>query len=210
MRLLLIRHGESTANADGRLQGHLDIPLSDRGRRESDQLAERLSRLTIDALYTSTLSRARETAETVAKRLGLDVVERPALMERDVGELAGLTREEIRARYPQYARARAAGDANVTVAGYESDDDLAQRVTRVLEEIVEDHPRQTVAVITHGGVIAVACRQTLQMPVARPGPFAVSNVGITTFDMREGDSDPWVRPRMQLVTLNDTCHLDGT
>ena len=48
------------------------------------------------------------------------------------------------------------------------------------------------------------------MPVARPGPFAVSNVGITTFDMREGDSDPWVRPRMQLVTLNDTCHLDGT
>jgi broad specificity phosphatase PhoE len=209
MRLLLIRHGESTANADGRLQGHLDIPLSDRGRRESDLLAERLSRLTIDALYTSTLSRARETAETVANRLGLDVVERPALMERDVGELAGLTRDEIRARYPEYIRARTAGAANVTVAGYESDDDLAQRVMRVLEEIVGDHPRQTVAVVTHGGVIAVACRQTLQMPVARPGPFVVSNAGITTFDMREEDSDPWVRPRAQIVTLNDTCHLDG-
>ena len=210
MRLLLIRHGESTANAEHRLQGHLDIPLNDRGRRESDLLAERLSRLTIDALYSSPLSRARETAETVAKRVGLDVIERPALMERDVGELAGLTREEIRARYPEYVRARAAGDSNVTVAGYESDDDLAQRVMRVLEETVGDHPRQTVAVVTHGGVIAVVCRQTLQMPVARPGPFAVSNVGITTFDMREGDSDPWVRPRMQLVTLNDTCHLDGT
>ena len=209
MRLLLIRHGESTANAEGRLQGHLDIPLNDRGRLESDLLAERLSRLTIDALYTSPLSRARDTAETVANRLGLDVVERPALMERDVGELAGLTREEIRARYPEYVRARAAGDSNVTVAGYESDDELAQRVMRVLEEIVGEHPGQTVAVITHGGVIAVACRQTLQMPVARPGPFAVSNAGITTFDMRGEDPDAWGRPRAQLVTLNDTCHLDG-
>ncbi len=137
------------------------------------------------------------------------MIERPALMERDVGELAGLTREEIRARYPEYVRARAAGNSNVTVAGYESDVDLAQRVMRVLEEIVGDHPRQTVAVVTHGGVIAVACRQTLQMPVARPGPFAVSNAGITTFDMRGEDPDAWGRPRAQLVTLNDTCHLDG-
>ena len=208
MRLLLIRHGESSANAEGRIQGRLDIPLSDRGRRQSDALADRVCQLKIDALYTSPLSRASDTAAPLATRLRLPAEPRPDLMERDFGDLAGLTRDEIIARYPEYVRARTQG-LPIEVDGYEGDDVFNQRVTQITTEIIEAHPGQTVVAVSHGGVIAAMCRQTLQMPVVRPGRFAIDNCSITTFDVREVDSTTPTRPRIQLVALNDTCHLDG-
>jgi probable phosphoglycerate mutase len=203
MKLVLIRHGESLANAEGRLQGHLDIPLSDRGRRQAERLGERLASLGVGALYTSTLLRAKETAEMVATRLGLTLEERAALMERNVGELEGLTREEIIARFPHYIPARTE-TRRVEIQGFEQDAEFAQRVLHGLTMIIEAHPQQTVAVLTHGGVIFSFCRQTLQMPTVRPGPFAIDNGSITTFDIVRGDA-----PRSTLATLNDTCHLHG-
>ncbi len=203
MRLLLIRHGESLANAEGRLQGHLDIPLSDRGRRQAERLGERLAPLGVDALYTSPLRRANESAEIIGVRLGLTLAERAALMERNVGELEGLTREEIVARFPHYMPART-DVRRVEISGFEQDGEFAQRVMQGLTTIIEAHPQQTVAVLTHGGVIFSFCRQTLQMPTVRPGPFAIDNGSITTFDIVRGDA-----PRSTLVTLNDTCHLRG-
>ena len=208
MRLLLIRHGETSANAEGRLQGHLDVRLSERGRRQSEVLAERLATLSIDALYTSPLLRARETADIVAARAGVAPVERPALMERNVGELAGMTRAEIIARYPRYAPARAEV-RRVDVPGFEQDEDFTGRAMRELNRIIESHAGQTVAAVTHGGVIFTFCRQTLGLPIVRPGPFAVDNASVTIFDAVDGDAGPFPRPRIQLITLNDTCHLDG-
>ena len=208
MRLLLIRHGESSANAEGRIQGRLDIPLSERGRRQSDALADRVFQIAIDALYTSPLSRASETAAPLATRLRLAAERRPDLMERDYGELEGLTRDEIIARYPEFVRARREG-LPVEVPRYERDDVFNQRVTRITTEIIVAHAGQTVAAVTHGGVIAAMCRKTLQMPIVHPGPFLIDNCSITTFDVREVDSATPARPRIQLVALNDTCHLDG-
>ena len=209
MRLLLIRHGETSANAEGRLQGHLDVSLSERGRRQSEQIADRLSQLSLEALYTSPLKRARETADIIAGRNGLTPEDRPALMERNVGELAGLNREEIRARYPDFVRTRAEARPEVAVPGFESDADLKQRVLDGLGAIIESHPAQTIGVVTHGGAIAAFLRETLEMPTTRPGAFAVSNASITTFDVREGEHSAGNRPRVILISLNDTCHLDG-
>jgi probable phosphoglycerate mutase len=203
MRLILIRHGESLANAEGRLQGHLDIPLSDRGCRQAERLGERLTPLGIDALYTSPLRRANETAVIIGVRLGLALEERAALMERNVGELEGLTREEIIARFPHYMPARTE-TRRVEISGFEQDGEFAQRVMQCLTTIIEAHPQQTVAVLTHGGVIFSFCRQTLEMPTVRPGPFAIDNGSITIFDIVRGDA-----PRSTLLTLNDTCHLHG-
>lgn len=209
MRLLLIRHGESTGNADGRLQGHLDSPLSERGRWEGERLAERLESYSLDALYSSTLGRARGTAEIVAARLGLELEERSFLMERDVGALAGLTRDEIRERFPESVRVRLEDPGEVDVDGYERDAEFSERAVGGLEMIVEAHSEQTVAVVTHGGVIGAYCRHTLHIPRVGVGPFEVSNAGITVFDVRDGAPDARMRPRVQLVTLNDTCHLGG-
>lgn len=207
MRLLLIRHGESLANAEGRLQGHLDIPLSDRGRKQAERLAERLSKLGVDALYASPLRRAAETAEIIGAQLGLALQDRTALKERNVGELEGLTREEIIARFPHYMPARTELH-RIEIAGFEQDGEFAQRAIQALTAIIDGHRQKTVAVVTHGGIIFSFCRQSLQMPTVRPGPFAVDNGSITTFSIADGDVAPgW--PRAQLVTLNDACHLDG-
>ena len=209
MRLLLVRHGETESNAEGRLQGHLDIPLSEQGRRESELLAERLEGLSIDALYTSTLSRARDTAAIVAERIGLPAIERAELMERDLGGLAGLTGEEIRTRYPEYVRARAEGRTDIDVPGWEQQEPFTQRVSSALEEIIGSHPDRAVAVITHGGVIGTFCRGLLGVTRSRPGTFRLANGSITTVDVLDHEGEIGSRARLQIVSLNDTCHLDG-
>lgn len=206
MRLLLIRHGESSANAEGRLQGRLDSPLSERGRQQSALLAERLAPLAATALYTSTLLRARQTAEILGKHLGLAIAGRPALMERDMGELAGLTADEARSRFTEAARARVEGRP-LGIAGFEEDEPLAQRVRDVLHAIIDAHDGGTIAIVTHGGVIGSFLRQTLEMPLSRRGPFAIDNASITMLDVR--DAQEGAQPRVQLIGLNDTCHLDG-
>lgn len=209
MRLLLIRHGESTGNADGRLQGHLDLGLSELGQRQRALLAERLLGLSVDALYSSPLRRARETADTVAARLAIDVAELPALMERDVGDATGLTGAEVRERYPDFVEASREGRLHEVVPGWESDDEMIRRVESGIDGIIGAHAGKTVAAVTHGGVIGTFCRRTLGMPWVRPAPFMVSNTGVTMFEVHDGEPPPG-RPRAQLVMLNDTCHLNGT
>lgn len=209
MQLLLIRHGESSANAEKRLQGHVDFPLNERGRRESELLAERLCQLPVTTLYTSPLKRARETADIVARRLDLSPEERPELMERDVGELGGLTRDEIRARFPGYVRARAGEDVTFDVAGLEPEDGFLERVQRIMAAIIEAHSEQTAAAVAHGGVIGAFVRETLRMPAVRPAPFNIANCSITTFEVMDSAFDVRVRARVRLISLNDTCHLDN-
>src|SRR5690606_38709702 len=97
--LWLIRHGESTGNAEGRLQGQADFPLSERGRRQALALALRLRGLDFAALYASDLSRALDTACVIGEAVGLPVVSDPRLREIDIGSWSGLTADEIAARH---------------------------------------------------------------------------------------------------------------
>ena len=134
--LLLVRHGETDWNAEGRLQGHTDRPLNDYGRRQAAALADRLvADDTIDAVYASDLARARETAEILAGRLGLPVVTDPDLRERNWGNWEGLTGSE---------RDR------VEYVGEERDAH-GERVIRAVRRIAEQHPGQRILVVTHGG-----------------------------------------------------------
>jgi broad specificity phosphatase PhoE len=134
--LLLVRHGETDWNADGRLQGHTDRPLSDYGRRQAQQLAGELEAEELDAIYSSDLTRARETAEIVGARLGLPVELDPDLREKDWGNWEGLTIVE---------RDR------VEFVG-ESTEAHQERTLRALRRISELHPGHArVLVITHGG-----------------------------------------------------------
>jgi broad specificity phosphatase PhoE len=133
--LLLVRHGETDWNAEGRLQGHTDRPLNDHGRRQAKDLADRLADEGADAIYASDLSRARETAEIVGTRLGLPVVIDADLREKDWGSWEGLTGDER---------------AHVEQVG-ESTEAHRDRVMRAVRRIVERHPGQRVVVVTHGG-----------------------------------------------------------
>ncbi len=145
--LLLVRHGETDWNLQRRVQGHSDTPLNDTGRRQAETLADELAGERIDAVYSSDLLRAHETARIVARRRGLDVTATPDLRERHFGTWEGLTDAEILFRFPE-ARDGPWGDA-------ETKDELAHRVLGALHRIAETHPGQRVLVVSHGGPLRV-------------------------------------------------------
>jgi broad specificity phosphatase PhoE len=150
-QLLLVRHGETDWNRDGRFQGHADPPLNDAGREQARALADELAGERIDFVYTSDLVRARETAEIVAGRLGADVVARSELREIDVGEWEGLTWPEIEERYPEGARSW--HEQGYGWKSGETYDQLGERIVAALRRIAADHPAQRVLVVGHGGTV---------------------------------------------------------
>ncbi|MBV8256531.1 MAG: histidine phosphatase family protein [Actinobacteria bacterium] len=133
--LLLVRHGETDWNAEGRLQGHTDRPLNEFGRRQAARLAEELAGERIDAIWSSDLARARETAQIVAARLGLPVEFDTGLREKSWGNWEGLT----------------AGEREQVEYEGESTEAHRDRTLAALRRICELHPDDTVLVVTHGG-----------------------------------------------------------
>jgi broad specificity phosphatase PhoE len=155
--LLLVRHGETDWNADGRLQGQTDRPLNDFGRRQAERLAEELADEELEAIYASDLARARETAEIVGLRLDLPVALDADLREKDWGTWEGLTAVE---------RDR------VEFVG-ESTEEHQERTLRALRRIAERHPQSgRVLVVTHGGSMRRV--QTAALGMALP---VVENCG---------------------------------
>ena len=146
-RILLVRHGQSVWNAEGRWQGQADIELSELGRSQAQAAAKSLG--SFDVIAASTLSRAAETAFIISTALGIGpVIPVPALIERSAGEWSGLNREEIEEQYPGYLA------AEERPPGYEDDDALWKRVEVGLAEVVDMlGPDDEALVIAHGGII---------------------------------------------------------
>jgi broad specificity phosphatase PhoE len=149
--VLLVRHGETDDNAADRFQGRLDTPLNDRGRAQSAALAEALVGEDLRALYSSPLRRARETAEIVAARLGLEIVFDERLVEADAGDWTGMLAADIiaadAAAYHDW-RGRTPG---FRLPGGESVGEQAQRVAAALADVAAG-PLPAL-VVTHGGCI---------------------------------------------------------
>lgn len=149
--LLLARHGESDWNRSKRWQGFADRPLTDLGRQQARELADRLDDTELDAVYSSDLQRARETANAVARRRGLEVKTAADLREVDVGSWSGLTRAEAEARFPEaYARWLRGGEGWEDGESY---DQLRDRVVRAIRHIAAGHEGGRVLVVAHGGTI---------------------------------------------------------
>ena len=150
-RVLLVRHGQSEWNADGRWQGQADVPLTDLGRSQAHHAARALG--VVDAIVASDLSRATETALILSGELGVGpVVVDPDLRERDAGEWSGLTRAEIERGWPGYL---ADDDARRRPPGWEPDASLLARATAGLVRIHDLVPDGEAIAVTHGGLVYV-------------------------------------------------------
>lgn len=160
--LLLVRHGETDWNAEGRLQGHTDRPLNEHGRNQAKELADRLAGEGADAIYASDLARAKETAEIVGARLGLPVMIDADLREKNWGNWEGLTGDER---------------ADVEFEG-ESTADHRERVLRAVERIAERHPGQRVVVVTHGGSL-----RRIQAAVNGVADPVIDNCAVWTYEV---------------------------
>jgi broad specificity phosphatase PhoE len=190
--IFLARHGESDWNVAKRFQGHSDRPLTERGRQQAHALADLVAAQEIDAVYTSPLSRARETAEIVAARTGLEPVALLELREVDTGSWSGLSRADVEARFPEgFTRWRSGGSGWEDGESYE---EMAERVIGALRTIAEDHPDGRVLIISHGGPIraihaaaeGVAIKDYRRLrpvePNARLSAVAVENGRLTRLD----------------------------
>jgi probable phosphoglycerate mutase len=163
--ILLARHGETDWNRDLRFQGHADVPLNDTGRAQARELARSLVGEPIDAVYSSDLLRARETAEIVAERLGLPVELDDGLREIDVGSWQGSTRAELDGRE---------WDG-------ETYDDHRHRTVAAILRIAERHPGASVLVVAHGGTM----RRVQEAASGEPLPV-VENCGTWTVTAEDG------------------------
>jgi probable phosphoglycerate mutase len=164
IRLLLVRHGESTWNAVSRWQGQADPPLSPFGERQAEDAGARLAEVaTITAVWASNLVRARRTGDLIAARLGIAQVRvEPLLRERDVGAWSGLTRDEIEERWPGYLAARR------SPPDFEGDDELLARTRAGLAAAADGSGPGDVLVVTHGGVIRTIERSLGAIPERLP------------------------------------------
>ncbi len=154
-RLILIRHGETDWNVEGRYQGQADPPLNARGREQARKLARELAEVGIDVIYSSPLRRAWETAEIIARALGVPLHPEPRLMEIHQGHWQGRLRSEIAAKYPELFQRWLTEPWEVSPPGGEHLREVQRRVYAAVDEILQRHPGQTVALVTHRIPIAL-------------------------------------------------------
>lgn len=170
--LVVVRHGQSTFNAEGRWQGHADPPLSDLGAQQARLAAERAGR--VDRVVSSDLTRAARTAEIIAEALGCpDVVVVSALRERDVGWWSGRTREEVA------EMVRADPTLEGFPDGYEHADRVAARALAALAGLACSYPGEHLLVVSHGGVIG-ALASAAGRPGGRVGHLAGLAIDVAT------------------------------
>jgi 2,3-bisphosphoglycerate-dependent phosphoglycerate mutase len=158
-RLILIRHGETEWNREGRIQGyHRDSPLTASGRAQAQRLAQRLAGEGLGALHSSDSARARQTAAPIAAAMKVDVAYDAALRERSYGEFEGWTYEELEREQPEAYRKFHSRDPAYAPPGGESGAQFRDRILAALERVAASAGKGLAAVVTHGGVLGVIYR----------------------------------------------------
>jgi alpha-ribazole phosphatase len=162
--LILIRHGETDWNTEGRWQGQADVPLNETGWRQAQQIAHSLQSAGIAAIYSSDLQRARQTAQVLADSTGLPLHLDKRLREIHQGDWQGLLFSEIQKRYAQAYQDRRRDPLNFASPGGEPVAAVRERVLAAAQEIIRRHPNATVAVVSHGFVLAVLIAHLRGLP----------------------------------------------
>lgn len=201
-KLLLIRHGETAWNAEHRIQGRLDVPLSTTGIWQAGQLTQRLADETIDAMVCSDLARAWMTGAPLAEARGLEMIAEPRLRERAFGIFEGKTLEEIAADHADELVAWRSRDVDWRIPEGESGTEFIARVLEALHEVALAQQGRTVAVVTHGGVLDVVYRHARALSWDAPREHLMLNAAINRLQAR---AEPL---RLQIVDWGDVGHLE--
>ncbi len=197
--VIVVRHGETHWNIEGRRQGHLDSTLTEKGHAQAEALSERFTPESCSAIYSSDLGRAFETARIIARKTGHEVVVDERLRERNLGIFQGLNGDEIRERFPAEYEEHRNGGADHAVPSGESFRNQTKRNMLCLEELAQRHAGETIMVVTHGGVLSALFRHTLAIPLDAPRRFSFKNASINLFKCQDG---VW-----GLETWGDIAHL---
>ena len=202
-RLCLIRHGETSWNMDRRLQGHTDTPLNENGQVQARLMALALKKLQLkfDALYSSDLQRAVDTAHAITEVLHTPATELSELRERHFGALQGLTITEAPVAKPEVWQAHISRDLDHDLEGGESIAVFSHRVSRTLEQLRQKHSGQTILVVSHGGTLDMMYRLASKQLLNSGRMTSVPNASLN-----------WLEHHGQAWSVGewaDTRHLDN-
>ncbi len=199
LELLLVRHGETEWNSQRRIQGQLDVPLNATGQEQAQALAARLAGLAIAAVYTSDLSRARQTAEPIADALSLPLRVDRRLRERHFGRLQGRFYEELQRDAPEVHERMQSRDLDFDLDGGETLPRFHRRVCDVLSDLAGRHPQGRIVVVSHGGVLDCVYRMAGMMPLDTPRTWSLFNASLNTL--------AWADGSCRVVAWGDVTHL---
>jgi broad specificity phosphatase PhoE len=203
MKLIIIRHAETTWNNKHKTQGKADIPLSSLGKRQASLLGKRFSEAKIDAVYSSMLQRSIKTAEAVARHHPhIALIKAQELNEMNWGKWEGLTFEQIARTYPKEFAARQLDKFNIAPPQGESPAALKRRITPFLRKMIDRHKNQTVLVVGHAGMNRVIIGTILGWSEQKTASTTFKNTSVTILHVKKGKS------RMRL--FNCTSHLETT
>ena len=198
-RFIVVRHGETRWNVQHRIQGHGDSLLTPRGESQADAIGERLASEAFDALVSSDLGRALQTAGRIARRTGHRVLPDARLRERHFGVGEGLTYDEIDRLHPgAFSRTREM-DPDYRVPGGETRREFHERIMRAFEALADEHEGRRIAVVAHGGVLAAIYRVIHGIPVAQPHTIPIANAAYNAIAF---EADRW-----SLEAWDDVAHL---
>jgi broad specificity phosphatase PhoE len=202
VRLILVRHGETDTNKARLALGRADIELNEHGRWQAQRLVVSLNDEPIAAIYSSPLRRALTTAEPIASSHGLEVQVDEGLSEMDIGEMEGLTFQQVGERYPHFLQAWLGSQAAYeAMPGGERLLDVQERAWQAIERIRQRQEQGTVAVVTHNFVILTLLCRILGLELADFRRLRHSLAAKSVLEMG--------RDRIMVVSFNDTCHLEA-
>lgn len=197
--LVLVRHGETDWNAQGRIQGQLDVILNPVGQVQAEAVGARLCGERFDAIYSSDLERAMQTARPVVHGSGHEIRREPRLRERHFGALQGLTAEEAQRLQPQVWEDYKARGPEADLGGGESLQAFSQRVVDFIGRLLQAHAGGKVLLVSHGGVLDMAYRHATGMPLEAQRVFPIYNASVNIL-IRNG-------ARWEIAAWGDVSHL---
>lgn len=209
-QILFIRHGETDWNRIKRIQGHIDIPLAESGVAQAQQLGARLVQevragAQLDAIWSSDLLRAQQTAQPIAAALGLPVQLTEGLRERNYGAFQGHDSDEIAERFPDEYAHWQTRDPGFAPPGGESQREFYHRVLHALEPILAMHPGGRIACVAHGGVLDCVYRFANGLALDAPRAWPLLNTSVNVVDFERGD----YVTQAGIVAWGDVTHLGG-
>ena len=200
MRIYFVRHGETETNRIGRFQGRSDLPLNPNGLKQAEAVGNRLQSTNIAAIYPSPQVRAMETATPMATAKGMQITPVDDLRELDIGDLEGLTGQDLQKQYPSFLASWASGEVStLTMPGGESVAGLQERAWLAISAIRNEHADDAVVVVSHNFVI-----QTILMTAMM---IKLDNFRKIRQDLAAISEVIFRGEECTVVSLNDRCHL---
>ena len=197
--VLLIRHGETAWNVEGRIQGYLDSPLTDLGQAQAEALGARLAGEALDALISSDLGRTRQTIHPISRSTGLAPVFDSALRERNYGAWEGRTYAEIKRDFPEDYERILRRDPHAAAQGGESAVQFQERVVAAFTRLALALRGRRIAVVTHGGVLGVMYRHAMGLGLDAPRTYTIANASINRLHF---DASAW-----KIESWGEVAHL---